>query len=247
VKDTVHIAERFRAAVMSVFSGCARRAEASKYYRPDVDRYASPTFSGKDIAGNILPSDEHASFLPIPDRIDPRRIREVIVYAPVGFDALEVIALKQLRDVQFEQLSCRVQLISLGNTGSLDFRLRGPSSTWVSLTPFIAHRHTKSRGKKRDIPEDRDDPRGSFLAQAAQEICLMRGLPPLTKAKAVEAATGRLQFYEFRRARRKRTDDAYTRTAGYLRLTFDTPICGPLCLGYNCHFGMGLFIAEDLS
>ncbi len=30
-----------------------------------------------------------------------------------------------------------------------------------------------------------------------------------------------------------------------LRLTFARPVCGPLCLGYASHFGLGLFAAVD--
>lgn len=246
VKDTVQIAENFRAALMSLFNQCcAGRVEATRYFRSDADRYASPTFSGKCKDGDRLAGHTHAHFLPIPDKTDFRRVRDVIVYASGGFEPLEVIALKRLRDVRFDQISCRVQLSSLDDVQTLGFRMYGPSSTWVSLTPFIAHRHTKSRGSKRDIPENPDDPRGSFLVRAAREICEKRGLPQLLEATSVQAAKGKLQFYEYRRARRKAGNDAYTRTTGYLRLTFAEPIPGPLCLGYNCHFGMGIFATNS--
>ncbi|HWL94852.1 MAG TPA: type I-U CRISPR-associated protein Csb2, partial [Phycisphaerae bacterium] len=249
VKDTVQIAEKFRAAVMSVFNRCcAGRDEAARYLRSDADRHASPTFSGKDKDGHILASNAHAYFLPMPDRTDPRYVRKVIVYARVGFEPLEVAA---LRKTQVEErrgnnklLWCS-RLIGLDDNPSRDLHLRGPSSTWISFTPFIAHRHAKRRGSMRDIPENTDDPRGSFLALAAREICQTRGLPPLLDATPVTAAKNQLQFYEFRRARRKPGNDAYTRTTGYLRLTFEMPITGPLCLGYNNHFGMGLFAATD--
>lgn len=242
VKNTVQIAEKFREAAMSIFGRCCEgRDEAAQFLRSDAKRYASPTFSGKDRDGNVSASHAHAHFLPIPDRIDPRHVREVIVYAPRGFDPLEVAALKRLRDVQFEKLSCRVLLTGLSGVAAHEARLYGPSTTWSSLTPFVAHRHAKSRGRNRDIPQDPDDPRGSFLAVAARELCQIRHLPPLVEATPIKAAKGQLQFYEFRRARRKARDDAYTRTAGYLRLTFSEPIHGPLCLGYNSHFGMGIF------
>lgn len=245
VKDTVQIAESFRAAVMSMFNRCCYgRDEEAQYLRCDTGQYASPTFSGKGNDGSRLAGNTHAYYLSIPDKIDPRFIRQVIIYAPVGFEPSEITTLKRLRNINFDKLSCCVQLVGLDATSSLEPRLQGPSSTWVSLTPFIAHRHAKSRGSKRDVPDNPDDPRGSFLSRSAREICQQRGLPPVVEAKSIEAAKGQLQFYEFRRARRKPGDDAYTRTSGYLQLEFAEPITGPLCLGYNCHFGMGLFVAK---
>jgi CRISPR-associated protein Csb2 len=245
VKNTVQVAESFRKAAMSQFGKCCcGRDEAARFLRSDTAKYASPNFSGKSREGVILEPQQHAYFLPLPDKIDPRRVREVIVYAPSGLEQLEITALKRLRDIKSDELSCRTQLIGLGDASSVE-RLGSPSTIWTSLTPFIAHRHAKSRGRNRDIPQDPSDPRGSFLAVAVREICQKRGLP-LVDAAPLTAANNQLQFYEFRRARRKTGNDAYTRAAGYLRLQFSEPVYGPLCLGYNSHFGMGLFTAEGL-
>lgn len=247
VKNTVQVAEAFRRALMSVFGNCcAAWAEAVQYVRPGTDRYASPTFSGKDRDGKRVLGHAHAHFLPIPDRCDPRRVRELVVYAPSGFQPLEVAALRRLRDVTFDGLACRTQLVGLAGKESLGVSLHGPSTTWVSLTPFIAHRHAKGRGRRRDVPLDSNDSRSSFLMLAAHEICAKHGLP-LVEATPVTAAATRLRFHEFRRQRSRFGNDAFTRTAGYMRLTFAKQIDGPLCLGYNSHFGMGMFVSEGTA
>lgn len=57
----------------------------------------------------------------------------------------------------------------------------------------------------------------------------------------------RFRSLQFRRARNKAGDDGYSRPFGTLRLTFSAPVTGPLCLGYACHFGMGLFVPEPVG
>lgn len=57
----------------------------------------------------------------------------------------------------------------------------------------------------------------------------------------------RFRSLQFRRARNRPGDDGYSRPFGTLRLTFSAPVHGPLCLGYACHFGMGLFVPEPVG
>lgn len=53
---------------------------------------------------------------------------------------------------------------------------------------------------------------------------------------------GRPPPFEFRRGRSRAGDDGYHRPFGIFRLTFSAPLDGPLCLGYGCHYGLGLFL-----
>jgi CRISPR-associated protein Csb2 len=51
----------------------------------------------------------------------------------------------------------------------------------------------------------------------------------------------RYRSHQFRRARNRPRDDGYSRPFGAFRLTFPEAVAGPICLGYACHFGMGVF------
>lgn len=243
VTDIVRVAEAFRAAAMSRFrSCCAENPElAVSFLRADEHTYASEIFSGKDKFGARVAGHTHAHFLPTADLNDPRHVRLITVYASSGLGRWEVAALNRIRTVQFGELCCSVQLVGLGSVGDFNHDVFSTSKVWQSLTPFIAHRHARSRGSRRDIPADPNDPKGAFLALTIRELCELRGLPPPVTV-SVHASRGQRPYYDFRRDRQRRGGDARSRTTGYLLLEFNEPITGPLCLGYNSHFGMGLFV-----
>ena len=104
---------------------------------------------------------------------------------------------------------------------------------WCSATPFVQPRHLKRSG------------RNTLEGQVQAELA-SRGLPP---ASAVEV----LSAQQEERARRHRHHVRIRRHGprppvdmGFtLRLRFEVPISGPLCLGYAGHFGLGRFEAED--
>jgi CRISPR-associated protein Csb2 len=50
---------------------------------------------------------------------------------------------------------------------------------------------------------------------------------------------------QFRRFRSRRGLIQPDRTGAAIRLVFDTPLPGPIALGFGCHFGLGLFRADD--
>jgi CRISPR-associated protein Csb2 len=49
-----------------------------------------------------------------------------------------------------------------------------------------------------------------------------------------------LRFHRFRRRRGMLQPD---RSGAALRLTFDSPVCGPIALGFGCHYRLGVFCA----
>ena len=51
-----------------------------------------------------------------------------------------------------------------------------------------------------------------------------------------------LQFHRFRSRGKETATDAH---GALLRLGFREPVAGPVALGYGCHFGLGLFAAEQ--
>lgn len=110
------------------------------------------------------------------------------------------------------------------------------STTWESRTPFIPPRFLKPRGK--------DSLDGQLRAELRH-----RGLPDLVVPPAVTLPTDQneagLQARWFRQfVRTRRSSQAPGPPPGLFRLTlaFARPVEGPLCLGWGCHFGLGLFV-----
>ncbi|MEY4580823.1 MAG: hypothetical protein RL701_5526 [Pseudomonadota bacterium] len=97
------------------------------------------------------------------------------------------------------------------------------------ITPFVPPRHIKPRG--------RNTIQGQVLAELASRL-----LPTAT----VELLPWNDETRKLRHFVRARTKKPPPCAMGFaLRLTFDEPVSGPLCLGYGSHFGLGLFNALD--
>jgi CRISPR-associated protein Csb2 len=246
VTDTVRVAEAFRRAVMGRFrSWCERHPERAERFRraDEPARFCSQVFAGKDAAGAPLHDCGHAHYVPTVEGADPRRLTHVTLWAPAGFGPEEVAALGRLHDVRCGELDLRVQLIGLGQPADFRAPLLGPSRTWTSATPFVAHRHLKRRGQKKDTPRlQGDDPRAAFLELAARELIERRDIGPLASVAAVAPRTDQPRPFEFHRNRERDGGEGSRRAFGYLKLRFTEPIQGPLCLGYASHFGLGLFL-----
>lgn len=243
--DTVRVAEAFRAAAMYRFEAwCRKQAPATveRFRRRDQpDRYASEVISGKDLAGHYLAGHDHAHFLPTAEG-DGRRVTHVTVYARRGFDPAATAVLSGLRRLVVGDLDLRAQLIGLGSPD--DFRAAvfgGPAGAvrvWESATPYVGPAHIGHWG------------RGRYLRKSLRAEW-RRWRPPAScgvELEAVElvdaAAAGRdgPRPVDFRRGRSRAGDDGYRRPFGLFRLTFASPIRGPLCLGYGSHYGLGLFL-----
>ena len=109
------------------------------------------------------------------------------------------------------------------------------SATWVSQTPFIPPRFLKADGK--------DSLEGQVRAELRR-----RGLPDLATAPMVtfptdENEAGR-QARWFRHFARMRREGGAPAPPGlfHLTLTLQSAVSGPLCLGWGCHFGLGLYV-----
>ena len=104
-------------------------------------------------------------------------------------------------------------------------------------------RYPKLRGTKRDRPEDYATPRAFARHVLRQEIARRSELPSVVSIEDEELiGPGRLRSIQFKRFRSKPGDDGGRRPAGGFKITFAEPVSGPLCLGYSCHFGLGLFV-----
>lgn len=248
VTETLTVAESFRRTLMGIFQ---RQAHDKKYGRDQgyQEAFRSPLLSGKDAAGQPLRSHGHAYYLPA-DEDGDGRIDHLTVIAEDGFGGGEVNALDACRSFRVgEDQRLRLLLVGLGNGGDFRAPLLSPSRTWLSATPFIVTRHVKRRGRRKDPPEcwglaGREAFAERVLVEELARLRLRRSEMAEIPVQVSNAGTQMIGGTEprlFRRGRPGKADDGWRRAFAFFCLEFDTPVAGPLALGYASHFGMGLF------
>lgn len=259
--ESLVLAEQARLTIMGIYGRLTEHEGV---------RGRSPVFSGKDAQGRPLIGHRHAYYLPT-DEDGDGRLDHLTVVAEEGFHDDELRALDRLRRIgRSGAHDVHLLLVSLGRWGDLQVSLLDRARRWVSATPFIATRHPKKNGIRRDAPELLADPAAFLETVLLEELARFQGRrgyrwraedvqierledPPgvfriLPTEWAPGAAGARLRPIQFKRFRsRKSTDDGGWRRSGAFRLCFPEPVLGPVCLGHSTHFGMGLFlpIARD--
>jgi len=189
---------------------------------------------------------EHAHILPL-DLDNDGHLEHFLVWSPMGLDDVAQKAVRTVRTAYAKGTDAlRIALAaSCGELTEFD-QLPGPigkrlclllglspSINWISHTPFIPPRHLKPRGK--------NSIEGQILAELES-----RGLPRPNEIHVVDPREQPeyLRHRHFRRMRKNGPsppiDCGFT-----IALRFDTPVNGPICLGYGSHFGLGLFIPAE--
>jgi CRISPR-associated protein Csb2 len=172
----------------------------------------------------------------------------ILLWAPMGLDASAQAAVRAVR-MTFTKGGVGPLRLALAGSGSLsDLRglagiygatlrnLIGPlegATVWTSVTPFVPPRFIKKRGK--------NTIEGQLIAELVG-----RGLPEPSDIQVIDphADARSLRMRHFVRSRR--FGPAAPHDCGFaFNLRFDRPVNGPLCLGYGCHFGLGMFRAVD--
>lgn len=202
-----------------------------------------PELTGKDEEGQRLRCEHrHAHFIPLAlDARSPRRIDHILVHAPMGFGPLAEHGLRGLRKTWAKGMDdISVTLIGIGKRAS--FRTvggdpiteLGSSATWVSRTPFVPPRFIKSQG--------RNALEGQICAELEQRDLPALAAPPSIAAPSAASKAGREALW-FRGFARTRQGHSGTAPGGMFHVTLKLTrrIEGPLCLGWGCHFGLGVF------
>jgi len=251
VTETLPVAEAARRALMSIY-GCLTECEGT--------RGRSAIFSGKDEHGKPLVGHGHAYFLPA-DEDNDGRLDHLTVFARDGFADEEQRALDRLRELRTGRESearhpLRLLLLGIGMADEYQCGPLRESKVWVSATPYVATRYAKTRGRHQiDLasPESRaafldGDIRAQLAAVhpdlAGKDASRVTIVPEWDDDRAFRIGE-RLRPLQFKRFRRKTSDDGGRRLAGAFRLIFPQIVSGPICLGHSAHFGLGLFAAAE--
>jgi CRISPR-associated protein Csb2 len=209
------------------------------------DGATSAIFSGKTAEGTPLRDHRHAFYLPTDEDYDGC-IDHLTIYArgqigldrqDLGFEEAELRALdtfRLLRQVGGKP-DLRLVLLGVGRRDDwMDTPLFNRSRRWRSVTPFVPPRHQKTRGRKRETP----------VEQLRDEL-RQRGFPTpiaIHELPRCELDGRSIRWIEFRRERIL-GGGSRGQGLGYgFVLEFAEPVTGPLCFGYGCHFGLGLFV-----
>jgi len=256
ITETLPVAESARRMLMGILG--------RRFPQPDGSKARSAIFAGKNEISQPLSGHGHAYYLPT-DEDGDGRLDHLTVIAPDGFGPQEIRALDLLKEIKSRDAlrprhPLRVLLLGLGRLDGYEPWPVRPSQIWVSATPFIATRHLKRRGTKRDPEELWNNPAAFLTAVLGEELSRLIqrrsdlqdlsldsiALRPLVDANAVFRIGLRgLRPIQFRRFRQKAGDDGGRRLSGAFRITFPRPVRGPICLGHSSHFGMGLFVPGD--
>ncbi|PWC96006.1 type I-U CRISPR-associated protein Csb2 [Azospirillum sp. TSO5] len=224
VEDTALVTGRFRQAALAMWG-----------HRPGL---VPPTLSGHDAAGRPLadPTHSHAFWL-AEDYDGDGRIDHLVAYARHGFPAPVRAALDRLTRLWLaDGREWRVALEGFGGPADFpDCGLCGWGRDWASLTPWYAPWHAKRRLDAEAMIRKELVLRGLIRADQADAV---RVKPH--DARAVPAAGHTVARFHRRRTR-------VGAPGQWLRIMLPVALNGPLALGADCHFGLGLFGPEDAA
>lgn len=210
--------------------------------------HGHPIFTGADSEGH-----RHAHIFCESVDSNNAHITHVTIYAPQGFDAEAVKALRHIGWTWgFKNHELRLVLHAIGMPK--DFpgcQLFATAPAWISLTPFVSTRHAKTYrdGRPKIAPNGHQD------GSAAHDLLrLLAENHPESFAKLREVSVAEEADMPYRIGGRRfrslnfktqRTHGEGCRGKGSgtaLKISFTEPVTGPLALGYGSHFGLGLFV-----
>lgn len=202
--------------------------------------------TGCDESGKPLTEPHrHAHLLPF-DLDDDGHLDHVLIWAPMKLDSSAQAAIRAVRTT-FAKGGVGPLRLALAGSGSLaELRVlagvygnalrallgsAAGTDTWTSITPFVPPRFLKKRGKN------------TLEGQVIAELSA-RGLPAPIDVHVTDLRSDARQLRMRHFIRSRRHGPPAPIDIGFsLTLRFAGPLIGPLCLGYGCHFGLGLFAA----
>lgn len=205
---------------------------------------ASPhVISGRERDGSVSTRNHQHVFILPEDADGDGRIDHVTLHAIEPFPASvrrAIMTLRHLKTPRWWPGPTREWELYLEGMFNADLEATsGPATPllarariWRSMTPYLHPWHVKRGGKM--APQE----------QIERELRL-RGLPAPARISQVDHVISRgthLPPHAFRRLRhtkRQRLPDMY---GSFWEIEFEEPVRGPIALGSNAHFGMGMFV-----
>jgi hypothetical protein len=178
-----------------------------------------PKLSGKRADGDDA-RDDHAHLHVLVAAGEGREIDRLAVWCPAGLTPAEASLVRSATLPTL--LGAPIRLVPVE-----DSRFSQPSRRFRSHTPFLPVRHPRRRGGGL-----RDTPAG----QVAREL-RRRGLPEPSTVTPIEGPWSSFRIVRFAK------QGAFPHLGAHgFELEFLEPVQGPIALGRNSHFGMGLFL-----
>lgn len=205
----------------------------------------------------------HAHFMC--EAINGGRISHITVFAPMGLDPEDELALSRVRTIYLRDgYELQLALLGVGHPadfGGLNERngespILGASRVWESRTPVVLTRHLKiKRSELRDPALRAVATRRELDRYIRRELSYREHLAPYSESVQIEPLLERERcgtylgghFTQWLKFRRERYHGSGTRSSasGYgFRLVFPESLHGPIALGYGAHFGLGQFEAK---
>lgn len=227
--NSIHIGERIREALLKWSD-------------------SEPVFLGRNENGpSSDPEHSHAFFLPEDTNRDGY-IDHITVYADMGFNRQAVSALTRI-----EKLWGRgghdlyLALIGIGQVHDLagtypeSAPLLSTGTIWRTVTPYVPSGHLKIKQSDR-----RDSYKlcNALLREVNRELG-RRNRPlayDLILVEPMEIPGRKLSWLQFRSERFTGGGQRGDNGSFGIQLAFDEPVSGPLCIGYACHYGLGMLV-----
>ncbi len=238
VQETIYVAEIVKRYLNGIYG---------KLFDQDF----SEIFMGKDKDGTPLQGHQHAYYLPT-DEDGDGKIDHINIYAERGFDTRELKALEQLKHIQKpgggEDL--RLYLVGCWNKeeGIQHIPVFRPARHWVSVTPYIAPRHYKKRGQKKDTCSLEEFPAVTLREELQKQAYPLPDIQKKERYSPISYEGNILRGKEFpwlffrqQRVLGKSHGNRTNQPGSGFELVFSEPVKGPLCFGYGAHYGMGFF------
>lgn len=230
----------------------ARRAAMARYGRRNDGRN-SEMLSGKDDSGKPLSGEHrHAFYLPT-DEDGDGRLDHLTVWTPGELSEKEFKAIVSVNALNRGGGRDPIQLSYLAHGKEGEFHGVSPlfekSKRWRSLTPYVLPRHVKFRGPRDENGQRRmvDSPEDQITQEVSRRYPgLLRVATSDHREPIAPMRSGRFngfrpfEFFRYRSGGGSNGGGAFNFT-----VEFEKPVCGPVALGFACHYGLGLFVPAD--
>ena len=229
----------------------ARKCAMSQYGRNNNGE-VSQALSGKDPSGTPLKGHEHTFYLPTDEDSDGK-LDHLTVWTPSGLTTREFQAVVSMNTLNPGGHRDPLQLAYQSHGDAHDFVDVSPlfarSRLWRTLTPYVLTRHVKFRGprnangRKKVVDSPGEQIIREFSLRWPAEPSLVRACIQDPRKRIAPMLKGQSTGF--------RPFDYFTHKQGggsngggvfNFEIRLESPISGPLVLGFACHQGLGIFV-----